>query len=117
LPNNAGALAGVTRLLADAHVNVLALSVDTSGHLRMVVDNHVQGAAALRERRHQVTMREVLWVSVPNSPGALAGPLRLVAEAGVNIDYAYSGATGANATASVVVAVEDAMRASAATGI
>jgi hypothetical protein len=111
LPNNAGALAGVCRLLAAARVNVLAMALDTGGQLRLVVDNHLHGASVLREGRHQVAEREVLMVSVPDSPGALAGPLRLVADAGINIDYAYGG------SASVVIGVDDAIRASAATGI
>jgi hypothetical protein len=111
LPNNAGALAGVCRLLADARVNVLAMAVDTGGQLRLVVENHVHGAAILREARHQVAERDVLTVSVPDTPGALAGPLRLVADAGINIDYAYGGA------AAIVLGVDDAIRASAATGI
>lgn len=116
LPNNAGALAGVWRLLANARVNVLATSLDASGQLRLVVDNHVHAAAVLREGRHQVTERDVLVLTTADAPGALAGPLRLVAEAGINIDYVYGGA-GASGGASVVIGVEDALRASAATGI
>jgi len=116
LPNNAGALAGVCRLLADARVNVLAMSLDAAGQLRLVVDNHVHGAAVLREQRHQVVERDVLMLAVPNAPGALAGPLRLAADAGINIDYVYGGA-GDTGAASVVIGVEDALRASAATGI
>jgi hypothetical protein len=116
LPNNAGALAGVCRLLADARVNVLAMSLDAAGQLRLVVDNHVHGAAVLREQRHQVVERDVLLLAVPNAPGSLAGPLRLVADAGINIDYVYGGA-GETGAASVVIGVGDALRASAATGI
>jgi hypothetical protein len=48
LPNNAGALAGVCRVLAEERVNVLAMSLDHGGQLRLVVDNHVHGAAVLR---------------------------------------------------------------------
>src|SRR5712691_6278089 len=111
LPNNAGALAGVHRLLADARVNVLAMALDTGGQLRIVVDNHVHGAAVLREGRHQVTEREVLMVALPDTPGALAGPLRLIADAGININYTYG------AAAAIVLGVDDALRASAVTGI
>ena len=110
LANNAGALAGVVRLLADARVNVVAMSLDAGGQLRLLVDNHVHGAAVLREQRHQVTERDVL-VFAADSPGAMAGPLRLVADAGININYFYG------AAASVVIGVDDVMRASAAAGI
>jgi len=107
LPNNAGALAGVCRLLADEHVHVLAMSLGEGGRLRLVVDNHVHGAGVLRERRHDVTEREVLVVE----GAASASALRLIADAGINLDYTYGGA------ATIVLGVEDALRASAAAGI
>ena len=45
LPNSPGALAGVARLLSDERVNILAMSLETGGQLRIVVDNHVHAAA------------------------------------------------------------------------
>jgi hypothetical protein len=117
LPNSPGALGSVCRLLDAERVNIQALSLDASGNLRIVVDNHVHGAAVLREHHHQVTEREVVVSTLPNTPGALAGPLRLVAEAGVNVEYAYGGCADASATASVVLGVDDAMRASAVAGL
>src|SRR5262245_1719764 len=92
LPNSPGELGRVCRLLSDERVNVVAMALDPQGHLRMVVDNHVHAAATLREHHHQVTERDVLVTAVPNSPGALAPALGLIAGAGINIDYAYGGA-------------------------
>jgi len=117
LPNSPGALAAVCRLLSDERVNIVALSLEAGGQLRMVVDNHVHAAAILRERHHQVTERDVIVMSVPNSPGALAPALKLVSDASVNIEYAYAGATDMAAIAAVVVGVEDAQRAAAAAGV
>jgi len=106
LPNNAGALAGVCRLLADEHVAVIAMSLTEGGQLRMVVNNHVHGAGVLRERRHSVAERDVLVVEAASGPTAL----RLIADAGINIDYSYG-------AAALVLGVDDPIRASAATGI
>ena len=39
LPNSPGALAGVCRLLSNERVNIVALMLESSGQLRMVVDN------------------------------------------------------------------------------
>ena len=117
LPNSPGALGGVCRLLDAERVNIQAMAIDTAGTLRLVVDNHVHGAAVLRDHHHQVTEREVVVCTLPNTAGALAGPLRLVAEAGVNVEYAYGGTTDTAQTASVVLGVDDAMRASALTGL
>ena len=107
LPNNAGALLGVCRLLADERVKILAMSLGDQGQLRLVVDNHVHAAAVLRERRYLVAERDVLVVDTATSLTAL----QLIADADINLNYSYG------ATSSVVLGVDDAMRASAATGI
>ena len=117
LPNNPGALAGVCRLLSDERVNVLAMALDAAGQLRLVLDNHVHGAAVLREHHHQVVEREVIVTSIPNVPGSLAPALRLVSDADVNIEYAYGGAAEGGATATIVLGVDNAVRASAAAGV
>lgn len=117
LPNSPGALAGVCRLLSDERVNVVAMALESGGQLRLVVDNHVHGAAILREHHHQVAEREVLVATVPNTPGALAPALGLLSGAGVNVEYAYGGAGETGGTASIVLGVEHVMKASAAAGI
>jgi len=117
LPNSPGALGGVCRLLSDERVNVIAMALDSAGLLRLVVDNHVHGAAVLREHHHQVIERDVIVVAIPNAPGALAPALGLVSDASVNVEYAYGGAPEGSPTATVVLGVNDAMRAAAASGV
>ena len=117
LPNSPGALAGVCRLLSNERVNVLALSLDSTGQLRLVVDNHVHGAATLREHHHQVSERDVIVTGVPNTPGGLAPALKLVSDANVNVQYAYGGGPDVGGSATVVLGVDDALRAAAAAGI
>lgn len=117
LPNSPGALAGVCRLLTNERVNILALSLESAGQLRVVVDNHVHGAGVLREHHHQVTERDVLFVALPNMVGALAPVLRLVADAGVNVEYAYGGPGEPAGQPIVVLGVDNAQRASAAAGV
>ena len=117
LPKSPGALAGVCRLLSDERVNVQAMALDAGGQLRMVVDNHVHGAAVLREHHHQVTERDVLVTTIPNAPGSLAPLLRLVRDADVNVEYAYGGGSESSSSATIVLGVEDAQRAAASAGI
>lgn len=117
IPNSPGSLAWVCRLLSDQRVNIVAMALDSAGHLRMVVDNHVHAAAVLREHHQQVAERDAILVSVPHDPGSLGAALRLVADAGVNIEYAYGGASEDAGTAAIVLGVEDAMRAAAAAGV
>jgi hypothetical protein len=117
LANSPGALAGVCVLLSDERVNIVSMALDGTGGLRLVVDNHVHAAGVLREHHHQVAERDVILMSVPNSPGALAPALRLISDAGVNVEYAYGGGSEGSPTASIVVGVDDAQRAAAAAGV
>ena len=117
LPNSPGALAGVCRILADERVNINALSLEGSGQLRLIVDNHILGAGVLRARHHQVSERNVLVLSVANTPGGLAPVAKLVSDAGVNVEYAYGGTSEGGAGAVVVLGVDDAQRAAAAAGV
>ena len=117
LPNSPAALSSVCGLLSDERVGILALSLDAAGHLRLVVDNHVHGAAVLRDRHHQVTERDVIVMSLSNAPGSLVPALRLVGDANVNVEYAYGGAADGSPTATVVLGVDDAQRAAAAAGV
>jgi hypothetical protein len=117
LANSPGALAGVCGLLSNERVNILAMGLEAGGQLRLVVDNHVHGASMLREHHHQVTERDVLVTAVPNVSGSLARVLQLASSAGVNVDYAYGGGAEGAASATIVLGVDDAARASAAAGI
>jgi hypothetical protein len=117
LPNSPGALAGVCRLLSNERINVQALSLESAGQLRLVVDNHVHAAAVLRDHHHHVSERDVLVTAVPNAPGALAPALKLLGDASINVEYAYGGGAEGSPTATIVLGVEDAQRAAAAAGL
>jgi hypothetical protein len=117
LPNSPGALADLCAALAAEHVNIVALSLESGGQLRLVVDNPVRTEGALRERRHKVASREVVTAQVEHRAGGLAPILRLVATAGVNVEYAYSGGGTAGMHATIVLGVDDAIRAATAAGI
>ena len=117
LPNSPGALAGVCRILSNERVNVQAMSLDGTGQLRLIVDNHVHGGAILRDHHYQVAERDVIVLALPNAPGGLASVLRLVADANVSLEYAYGGAAEGGAKATVVIGVDDPSKAAAAAGV
>ena len=116
LPNSPGALAGICRLLSDEHVKIVALSLEASGRLHLIVDNPVRASGALTAHHHQVSEREVLFVAVGNEAGGVAPILSLVSDAGVNVNYVYGAGAEGTVSAAVVIGVDDAMRASAAVG-
>ena len=117
LPNSPGALSRVAQVLATERVNILAMSIDLSGTLRLVLDNPLHAAATLREQNYQVEERDVLYATMPNEPGALSRTVRLIADAGINLEYAYASGIDTVPMVGVVIGVSDAQRASAATGI
>lgn len=117
LPNSPGALGRVCRLLGDRKVGILAFSLQESGNLRFVTDNSLVAVGILESEDYAVTKRDVLFVQLPNRPGALHQIGRILMKVGINIDYAYGASLEAQEMASIVVGVEDVHRASTAAGI
>jgi hypothetical protein len=117
LQNSPGAVSRLCAVLAEARINVLAMSVEATGFLRAVVDNPIHAAGALRDQHYTVEERDVLYVTLPNEPGAGGKIARLIADAGVNIDYLYGSVVEGQPQAAVVIGVGDAARAAAAAGV
>ena len=93
LENEPGKLAEVLRLLADADINVLTMSLaetERFGIARMIVDDPDAAVAALEELGVVTQIVDVLAVEVPNRPGGLADLLELLASARVNVRYVYA---------------------------
>ena len=117
LANSPGTLGRVAKVLGAERVNLLAMSLDASGALRMVVDNPLHAAGSLREQHYRVEERDVLYATMPNEPGALGRVIGMLAEAGINLEYAYASGIDRVPMVAVVLGVADAQLASAATGI
>jgi hypothetical protein len=117
LANSPGTLSRVSHLLGAERINMLAMSVDMSGHLRMVVDNPLHAANTLREQHYNVEERDVIYTVMPNEPGSLSRALRLLGDAGINIEYAYASGIDRVPMVGVVIAVADAQRASYVAGM
>ena len=104
-------------LLSAERVNIAAQCLMPSGHLHLVVDNPVRASGVLSEQRHPTTPQEILFVPLPNTPGSLERILALVANAGINVNYMYGSAGERAESTAVVLGVDDAPRAAAATGL
>jgi hypothetical protein len=117
LQNSPGALARVCQAVAEEHVNIVAINLASPIIVRLVVDNPTHAAGVLRERSYHVEEREVIYTTAPNDPGALLRVTRLIAEAGINMEYMYATAIEGQPMAGLVVGVPDAERASAAAGL
>lgn len=93
LENKAGRLAEVTQVLAEAGVNIRALSLaDTSdfGILRLIVTDNEKAKEALKERGFTVGRTTVVAVEVDDQPGGLALILSQLSAQGINVEYMYA---------------------------
>lgn len=93
IENKAGRLTDVSEALGEARVNIRGFSVsDTAGFgiVRLVVDDPARGREALVGAGFTVRVSDVLCINLPDDPGGLASVLRIVSDAGVNIEYVYS---------------------------
>ena len=110
LENRAGQLAQITRLLADAGVDIRAISIaETSdyGLARMIVDDSYKASKILLEHGDILSMTPVWAVEVPDRPAGLAELLEVLAEAHVDVEYMYSLFTHKNDMAYMVLRVSD----------
>ncbi len=108
--NRPGALAELTAALHEAGVNILGVSVPDTGEfgtVRLLPDDALEAREALRDAGIPHTAVDVLVVDLPHQPGSLAKLTAILAEANVNIRYAYAtNATGA-AEGMCVLQVDD----------
>jgi hypothetical protein len=99
LANRPGALARVCEALANAKINIHALATsDTVDHsvVRMVVSDPTKALMLLGEAGVLALETEVLMIETASEPGVLAKIAKRLAEAEVNIEYAYlAGGRGA----------------------
>ncbi len=108
--NRQGALAEVTKELAEHNVDLRALSMaDTQefGVLRLIVKDVDSALSILRESGHIVNITPVTAVKISDAPGRLSQALSVLDGAGINIEYLYAFLTRTEKHAYVVLRVED----------
>jgi len=108
LQNEQGRLEELTSILADAGINISALSVAENseyGIMRMLVSDVARGAEILKERDFSVKVTSVLCIETPDQPGALQKALRILSGSGINVSYMYGYSNGG--TARLVLKVSD----------
>ncbi len=92
LVNRPGALARVCDALSKAKINIFAISTsDTVDHIvvRMVVSDYKHALRIFEEHGSLVVETDVLMIEGSNKPGSLAGFAHRLADANINIEYAY----------------------------
>ncbi|MEG1564149.1 MAG: ACT domain-containing protein [Bacteroides sp.] len=108
LENKSGRLTEVTEVLAKENINLSALCIAENadfGILRGIVSDPDQAYKALKQNHFAVNVTDVIGISCPNVPGALAKVLGYLSAEGVSIEYMYSFAC--KDTANVVIRPND----------
>ena len=102
LENREGRLDEVLKTLGANDVNIVALSLaDTTeyGMLRMIVSDPEKGKAVLKEAGITSMLTDVVALRVPHATGSLSKAMHEIMEGGVNVEYMYAFANGADASA------------------
>ena len=110
MDNRPGMLARICQALSSARINILAMSIlDTVDHaiVRMVVDKPKDAEQALSKLQAMVQRRDVVFMDVPNAIGILAGIAEKLANAGINLEYAYCTASSSHSEGALVLRTND----------
>jgi hypothetical protein len=105
LDNRPGTLARVADALAEAKINIYAISTsDTVDHsvIRLIVNDYRKAMHLFEERGTLVIDDDVLMIEGSNTPGSLARIAHKLANAKINIEYAYC-ATPPNAKKGLLI--------------
>ncbi|MEA4898039.1 ACT domain-containing protein [Bacillota bacterium Meth-B3] len=93
LENSKGTLARMTRLLGEAGLDLIALSIADTEHygiLRCIVTDAAKAIAVLKEAGYTARLTDVLAVCVDDRPGGLADVLDALSSEAISVEYLYS---------------------------
>jgi hypothetical protein len=105
LENRPSQLRAVCRLLADAGINLMALSLADSeqfGILRLIVRDWQRARDILEGANRLVKVTEVVAIEVPDRPGGLDEVLAVIERHEINIEYMYAFTFGAEKKAALI---------------
>jgi hypothetical protein len=87
--NKPGQTARITKLLADAGVNICWVTIANSGSfgvMKFLVDKRDPAVRALKDKGLMVSLLEALAVEVPDKPGSLQAVADLLGRSNINLD-------------------------------
>lgn len=115
--NKQGTLVSVTETLAENGVNLRALSIaetEDFGILRLIVNGEETAEKALADAGYLIKVTEVVGVKIGDAPGKLNSALRVLSDAGINVEYMYAFMARTEKHAYMVLRVADNAAAEAA---
>ncbi len=110
LENKSGRLAEITAIIADAGIDIRALSIaDTTnfGILRLIVDKPDEAEQALKKAGLTVSLTKVIAIGIPDTPGGFASAMKCLSQAGIGIEYMYAFISRSEGRACVILRAEN----------
>ena len=118
LENRPGMLDAMTGVLAEAGIDIRALSLAETkdfGIVRMIVDDVYETTTVLKENGYVNSLTPVIAVLIPDEVGGLHTVLETLTIAQVNVEYMYASLAGKKEDkAYMIFRVADTVRAEAA---
>jgi hypothetical protein len=111
LENKPGRLSQICSILAEANINIYAMSVhDTVDHaiIRLMVDNPNKALIVLEEEGLYIVTQDVVVIEIENKPGIISSLARKLFRADINIEYAYCTAAKNQDYGCLVIKTKDA---------
>ena len=108
--NRAGTLADITALLAEAEIDIEALSIAETaefGILRFIVDSPKKALSVLKLEGYVASLTPVIALRMGNTPGSLAKIARTLGDAEISIEYLYACVAQEIGSAFVILRVEN----------
>ena len=112
--NTPGRLTEIFEILAEEGIDIRAVSVaDTAdfGLMRLIVDKPDAARDIMRKNDIAVSLTDVIAIGSPDKPGAFAKALRVLSDAGMDIEYMYAAISRSSGTANVIMRIEDGRKA------
>ena len=110
LENKTGRINEVTKTLSRHGINMQAFSMAETadfGILRLIVDNETAAEKVLTEEGYLIKITDVVGVKIGDAPGKLSAALKVLNEAGINMEYLYAFMARTERHAYVVLRVEE----------
>ena len=110
LKNELGAVCRLCGVLARAEVNIMGLSIEDctdEGFVRLIVDDPKRARKVLDQAKIMHREQEILLLELANEPGMLQRMSAKLAEAKINIIYAYGTADLHGRGGALVLRVSD----------
>ncbi len=110
LENSPGAVAEITKILAEAHININALVLSDTidfGVLRLIVSDTEKAYKILKENKFIVRQSDVLIVPISQDIGSLDKVLEVLKDNCISIEYMYAFSGKEYGKAFAVLKMED----------